>query len=192
MNQPRVSTVGFSSRKCPATHHTLQAAHHRQTSPVARPKAHFLVDRNERIQSASIAVTHSKQTTASFSTRYKVTVVIYRTFPHHNLPATRVTGVISSRSSLATSHCQFHETLNCQPARLGIALTPTKQTAAPHPNRQLSRSSCTTNRTHRVKGCGSPITNRQSPVAPLSSRATCCGPRRPIRKSQVTNHESHS
>jgi hypothetical protein len=125
MNQLNLSTLGFSSRKRPATHRTLEAAHRRQTRPADRPRPHFLLDTNERNQNTSIAVTHSKQTTAPFSTRYKwistrykVTVIIYRAFPHPNLAITKITGQTSSSgSSLATSHCLFHETITPRSSR---------------------------------------------------------------------------
>jgi hypothetical protein len=40
-------------------------------APPAASSAEFLFDTNERLKKCDIAVTHSKQTTATFSIRYK-------------------------------------------------------------------------------------------------------------------------
>ena len=159
MNRPTPSTLAFSSRKCCVTRLTgrfqisrnVEAANRIPTSPAARRKPQFLLDTNEPNQNTAIAVTYSKQTTAQFSTRYKVTVLTHHSFPHHDLTPARIPNETrSSHWSLATSQCLFHETLN----------------------RQLLRSLRAANRASHATRSGSLIKFHHSPITPHQSLLT--------------------
>jgi hypothetical protein len=123
MNQPKLSILGFSSRKpCTtrlthqrAVRRTLEAANRRPVTATIARISHFLLDTN-------------RPSRRIFSTTGSL---------RHPCTAT----VPSSHSSLAVSHCLFHENLNRQLRRLEIALSPRKQTTALCSNRQLSPSS---------------------------------------------------
>lgn len=175
MNQPKLSILGFSCRKRSVTRLTrrcavsrpLQAANRRQVTATIARICHFLLDTNGPI------LPDAKRPSLR---------ILSRTI---SLPHPCAAAVPSNRSSLATSHRLFHETLNRQPVRSEIALTPRKQTTVPRSNRQLSRSYCTARRMHRVKGCGPQMMNLQLGIRSSSPRLT-------IHESQVTNHESHS
>ena len=171
MNQPKLSILGFSSRKRSTTRlthqravrRTLEAANRRQVTATIARISHFLLDTNCRCigQSKVAQLTESKGQgyflldTNRPSKRILSTTVSLR----HPCTAT----VPSSRSSLAVSHCLFHGTLNRQPRRFEIALSLRKLTTAPCSDRQLSRSSR--------------ATSHQSLIATHQSRRSIVEPR---------------
>src|SRR5580693_8337208 len=155
MNQPKLSILGFSSRKRSITRLTHKRAVRRTLEAANRRQ----VDTD-----AAILLRTNRPSGRIFSR------VIWLRHPG-------TATVPSSYSSLAISQCLFDETLNRQPRRLEIALTPRKQTTAPCSNRQLSRSSRATSCAERVQGCGPPITNHASPIRPHQSRLSDPEPR---------------